>query len=72
MEWTIEWPSEPGYYWFYGWAFTDRSRDPELHFVKVRGIAQGKLMYVTNGHFLFKQEGGEGYWMPVTLPELPE
>lgn len=72
--WSEDWPTEPGYYWFYGWCFRawhgTRNEPPKLHFVQVRRIANG-LALVTDGHFLYKAEGGEGLWAPATLPELP-
>lgn len=71
VNWTKEWPTCPGYYWFYGWCFRGRHRKPELHYVKVRRIANG-LALVTNGHFLYKAEGGDGYWSPAITPALPE
>ena len=74
-EWAKEWPTEPGYYWFYGWRFKawggTRSRPPELHFVRARRTANS-IALVTNGHFLYKAEGGEGLWMPARVPEPPE
>ncbi len=66
--WTEQWPTKPGYYWFYGWPFKDRDDKPKLHFVEV--WKEGA--FVTNGHFLYKSEGGEGYWMPVETPTPPK
>lgn len=70
MYWTIAWPEEPGYYWFYGWCFRDRSREPELHFVRVRKIVNG-VVRITDGHFLYKQEGAYGMWTKIKFPDLP-
>ena len=69
-EWSLEWPTEPGHYWFYGWCFRDRKRDAELHFVKVSKISNG-VCRVTKGYFLYKQEKGFGLWMKATLPLMP-
>lgn len=72
--WSREWPVEPGAYWFYGWEFRSQIREnklPELHFVHVRR-GSNCVMYVTNGHFLYQEEGAEGVWMPVELPGLPQ
>lgn len=66
--WTKEWPTCPGRYWFVGWCFRDRHRRPELHFVEV----WKNLTLVTNGHLLYKAEGGDGYWVPAVTPTLPE
>ncbi len=70
MEWTTEWPVEPGCYWFYGHCFRDREHSPEFHFVKVRKISNG-IAYVTGGHFLFKEEMGYGVWTQVDMPDVP-
>ena len=69
--WTKQWPTEPGHYWFYGWRFRDRDHKPELNFVDVWKISNG-IALVTKGHFLYKAEGGEGYWMPAETPAPPE
>lgn len=69
--WTKEWPTCPGHYWFYGWCFRSRHHGPELHFVKIRQIVNG-IARVTNGHFLYKAEGGDGYWLLATVVALPD
>ncbi len=73
-DWTKDWPTEPGYYWFYGWCFRQwgetRDRPPEWHFVKVRRTANS-LALITDGHFLHKAEGGEGRWIPANMPKPP-
>ena len=70
-EWTKEWPADPGYYWFYGWCFRDRTRRPEIHFVKVAHDANKKPIYVTDGHFLYRAEGAQGVWQPARIPKPP-
>lgn len=70
-EWTEEWPNDPGWYWFYGWPFADRSGGSEIHLVKVIRNSYG-VTRVTNGHFLYPAEGGYGKWLPADLPEPPE
>jgi hypothetical protein len=69
--WTREWPKVAGKYWFYGWCFRDRHQQAKLHYVEVKQ-GSNSLFYVTNGHFLYKSEGGYGYWREVDLPDLPE
>ena len=70
-EWTKDWPQKPGVYWFYGWPFKDRERPTKIHFVEVRKISNG-MIYVTNGHFLYKTEGADGYWCEAYPPEPPK
>lgn len=69
-EWYTAWPTEPGYYWFAGWPFRFRDREPELHFVKVRKISNG-IAFITNGRFLYQQEGAFGAWMKADVPIPP-
>lgn len=71
MSWTSEWPIEPGWYWFYGWPFSDRDKLASLYCVEVWKLQNG-YAYVTHGHFMYKGEGAEGLWQPMTLPELPQ
>lgn len=73
-DWSEDWPTEPGHYWFYGWCFRAwgdvRVNLPKWHFVRVRRTANS-LAFVTNGHFLYKSEGAEGLWQAAMLPEPP-
>ena len=69
--WTTEWPTAPGDYWFYGWCFRNRKHVAELNFVKARPT-RNSLCLVTNGHFLYREEGGYGMWLSARLPYLPE
>lgn len=71
MNWTKEWPTEEGHYWLY---YPEKDK---LEYVKVRqaGSKPNKfLIYVENGHFLFKEENKNKvmWWIKATLPTLPE
>ena len=68
--WTDKWPTKPGSYWFYGWRFGNKERNPELSYVEIRQ-AQNCLIGVTRGHFLYPEEGAIGLWKPCELPQLP-
>lgn len=72
-EWKKEWPTRPGHYWFYGWRFSrfDRKEKPELSLVVVRISGNKKPMYITHGHFMYREEGAEGLWQEVDLPKFP-
>lgn len=72
--WTPEWPTKPGSYWFYGYRFCrfDEADKPELCFVQVRMSGNKKPMYVTHGHFMYKEGGASGLWQKAVLPELPK
>ena len=69
VTWSTTWPTEIGYYWFFGVCW--RGDAPELCFVKVRRTSNDALVYITNGHFLWRSEGANGFWQPAVLPELP-
>ena len=69
-EWTKTWPAEPGWYWFWGWCWKSRKGKYELHSVRVHQ-ASNDVAYVTNGHFLYQEEGAGGYWIATDLPKPP-
>lgn len=68
-DWPTEWPTEPGWYWFYGRrsAFTEQS---ELFPTRVFK-ASNSVVYVASGGFIYQEEGATGIWQLMTLPELP-
>lgn len=56
MEWKSEWPTEPGYYWFYGKPYRNEfRRKPELNFVKISKCGNG-LLITREGAFWYKSE----------------
>ena len=67
--WQTQWPEEPGFWWFYGRCF--RNEKPKLYMVD---IWKGKdyTAYVTEGHFLYREEGAKGFFQKAEVPELPE
>jgi len=68
--WTEEWPTEPGWYWFIGrlhhWC------DEELRSVRVyvSGATRSGVVYETDGRFIYEDESA-GVWCPAVLPEPP-
>jgi hypothetical protein len=57
--WTREFPTEAGWYWFYGNQF--RSSQPSLHIVKVfKSI--NSFVCVCDGAFMYESELGEKRW----------
>ena len=69
--WTKEWPTEIGFYWFYGFLWSRREDDkPRLDSVEVKPIGNG-IMYVAGGSFIYKTEECIGFWHKADLPELP-
>jgi hypothetical protein len=73
MSWTSEWPTELGWYWFYGDPYS-KNPDPKhvlLHPVKVNQGANA-LIYVTGNSFMYKSEASKGLWKPMIVPEEPK
>lgn len=69
--WTKEWPTEPGWYWFYGQTSRQLyDRPPRMMLVKVSEIVNG-VCYVTEGRFLYKAEGARGLWVRAYRPQPP-
>lgn len=72
--WTKDWPTKAGTYWFYGWAFMLKRRregNPRLSLVRVRASAKPDVMVcIGEGNFFYEAES-DGVWLPATLPELP-
>ncbi len=69
-KWVDEWPTQKGYYWFYGNRSEFDKGKAKLCFVEVRG-AVNNVYYVTEGQFLFRSEGAEGKWLKAKLPVSP-
>lgn len=67
--WTDQWPTEPGYYWYYGTRDTRFDTSPSLGVCEVRRISNG-FAYILDGHFLFECEG-KGRFLSMPEPELP-
>lgn len=73
-QWTAEWPTEEGWYWFYGKRFGSSSTKM-LQPVEVILAGRGDtshLVYINSGNFMYKQEGARGLWMPLAPPPVPE
>jgi hypothetical protein len=69
--WTLEWPKEPGFYWFYGWtsAMAMRHFDPEMHFV-IAKRASNAVLFHANGEMIWRSSA-TGFWCPANQPQAP-
>ncbi len=71
----VDWPTEPGYYWFYGYRYGkfdgNACAKPELVLCKVSKIVNG-IMVTGDGQFFFESEAEQANFIPATLPELME
>jgi hypothetical protein len=79
-EWSTEFPTEPGWYWFYGYRFgkvvCGRKVEPELCSVKALLAGSGgseHIMHHADGHFMYESEVECPHFMQMHMPlELPE
>jgi hypothetical protein len=71
----VEWPTEVGHWWFYGYRYGKISCgsecEKELILCEVRKIGGGDLMATGDGQFFFESEVEEPQFIPATLPEIP-
>ena len=75
MKWTKEWPTEPGYYWFYGRRFRTihlKQEANSTYFVEVFISSNKSPVYICSGNFLSKGEEAEGWWTRAELPDPPK
>ena len=73
-EWTQEWPTEPGLYWFYSYRYGMIScgfkQKPKLMMMAVSKCANG-FMYTADGQFVFDGEPEHAWFTKVITPDLP-
>jgi len=67
--WTTEWPTEVGWYWFWGFRSLMLGEVKHLVPVNVRKTGGGFPMYNAGGYFLYQAEGAAGHWTPMVLPK---
>lgn len=70
MDWTKEWPTTPGFYWFFGPKYS-RDKRTTTHLVEV-WPSKPKPTYVLDGNFLYQEDGGKGLWAPAEIPKPPK
>lgn len=72
VEWTAEWPTEPGFYWFYGIVYKpDPDSVPILDLARVQ-MLPGGLAAITGHGILWRNYVGPHRWAKAQLPEPPE
>lgn len=73
-EWSKEFPTKPGYYWFYSYRYgkvsIGRDNEPELMLAEVIKISNGTLMKA-DGQMVFESEVEEARFKIAELPDLP-
>ena len=77
-DWTVEVPTKPGFYWFWGWRsnFCIKAKiKPELMVVELRfaGPPDKRFpLFIANGQFIYPEDGAKGFWKPQPAPtDLP-
>ena len=77
-EWTDQWPQDEGYFWAFGWPFSNRNLDrpPDLYSLKVQRIGTaggqpGSLAYTASGAFVYKSEAGPLKFTRALTPHPP-
>lgn len=77
--WSSEWPTDPGYYWFYGCPYGLNDGKFHLSIALVESSDDGGLIvriggglpYTCAASAIGNQSCEFGVWHPVVMPELP-
>jgi hypothetical protein len=70
-EWTKQWPTQSGWYWFYGFLWGQNgSTPPEARPIRMVKISKGVLGDA--GGFMIYETEAEGVWQEIDLPILPK
>jgi len=75
-QWTTEWPTEEGTYWFFGWTnksdMSGRYKEPpKMQLVEVHKNKQDQITIIAGSVFVYKSTS-YGKFMPAKLPHAPE
>ena len=75
-KWSTEFPTEPGWYWFYGYRYGGIFKivcgdveEPELCQVKVLSVAENKIILIAD---MYESEVECPHFMRMDIPDLPE
>lgn len=67
-EWTPDWPTEPGWYWFYGHRYG--AEIVSMNTVHVKR-ASNNVIRVMDGAFMYQQEKHRGVFQRIPTPVVP-
>jgi len=75
--WSSKWPSEVGFFWFYGYVpkrvgFNGKVNKKSFQFVEVIITGNGKYVYLSKGNFLCEEQTEEAIFQKAVLPPLPK
>ncbi len=72
-KWTHEWPTEIGWYWFYG---DPHGKYPKTRHVKLQPVSvhQGanSPVYVVGAAFMYQSSASAGLWTKMIVPDIPK
>lgn len=75
MQWSQDFPTKPGYYWFYGDPFGNKrgadGLQVRLHWVRAYQGANSLVVVSDMNSFMYWDEV-VGLWTQAIPPELPE
>jgi hypothetical protein len=71
--WSPDFPTEPGWYWFYGkYSVYCADRPSKMSFVRVYTTGPGWWVYSIDGREFPKTDRPAGIWYKAGPPELPK
>jgi len=78
LEWTDQWPEDEGYYWAFGYPFSNRMDDRPVRFFSLEvkrigtaGNQPGSLVYLACGNFVYKTDAGPVKFCRALIPHTP-
>ncbi len=69
-QWTEEFPTEPGFYWFYGYLYGHKF-GPEFALIEVLKASNNNMAYIAHGKIVYKKDVVLPHFQKADLPELP-
>lgn len=76
--WSNEWPTESGWYWFYGnpFAYNHGGRAANLPDALYAAYSHVNIdtgnAYIVTGEIIMYRSSCRGVWQPMVTPELPK
>ncbi len=69
-QWTEEFPTESGFYWFYGYLYGHKC-DPEFTLIEVMKAYNGNIAYIAHDKIVYKKDVVLPHFQKIELPILP-
>jgi hypothetical protein len=73
-DWSAQWPTEPGRYWAYGYAFgpAREGSKPRLDLCEVVKLSGKSPTYIVRGNFAYPGSAGPTVFTPAVVPSVPD